>query len=262
MPKQYQLAAQERSVRALDEALIEEMWSIFERYYDDVDRASFERDLREKDGVLLLLDRERLTLAGFSTIQSYARTVGGRRVVVVFSGDTVCEERYWGQRALHSAFLRYIIRVKLANPLTPVYWFLMSKGYKTYLLLAHNFPEFWPRDGRRTPEWQRQILDALAQEKYGSAWLPDRGVLHFASPQGKLRAGVAPIGLAERADDHVRFFGDMNPHAADGDELCCIGRIDAALALNYLRRRLLRRFRGRAQDTRPKKDAIMQRTIQ
>lgn len=251
MSGQSQLVAQERRVTSLDEPLIEAMWRLFERYYDEVDRAAFVRDLREKHDVLLLLDRERRTLAGFSTIQAYARKVGRRRVVIVFSGDTICDERYWGQRALHSAFLRYVLRVKLANPFTPVYWFLISKGYKTYLLLARNFPEFWPRHDRPTPLWQRQLLDALAREKYGDAWLPDRGVLHFDKPQGRLRGGIAPIGPAERRDNHIRFFDERNKQAAYGDELCCLGRINAALALNYFRRRLLRLFRGRARDARP-----------
>ena len=245
MADRYRITARKRAVTSLDEALIESMWRLFTRYYDDVDRAAFVRDLRQKHDVLLLLDRERHTLAGFSTIHTHARTVGRRCVVIVFSGDTICDERYWGQRALHGAFLRYVLRVKLANPFTPVYWFLISKGYKTYLLLARNFPEFWPRHDRPTPAWPGQLLDALAREKYGEAWIPERGVLHFTEPQGRLRGGVAPIGATERRDEHIRFFDARNPRAADGDELCCLGRINAALALNHLRRRLHRLVRGR-----------------
>lgn len=260
MRNQFELVAEQRCVTSLDDSLIEAMWRLFARYYDDVDHSTFVRDLREKHHVLLLLDRERRTLAGFSTIQSYSRRIGGRRVAVVFSGDTICDERFWGQRALHTAFLRYVLRVKLRNPLTPVYWFLISKGYKTYLLLARNFPEFWPRYDRSTPAWQRQVIDELAREKYGDAWLPDRGVLHFETPAGRLHDGVASIGVTEREDDHIRFFYERNPHAALGDELCCLGRINAALALNYVRRRLLRLVRRRARDARPIAGGIVKET--
>ncbi|MEP7346859.1 MAG: hypothetical protein ABI877_16420 [Gemmatimonadaceae bacterium] len=249
MRNQFQLVAEQRCVTTLEDSLIELMWRLFARYYDDVDRATFVRDLREKDHVLLLLDRERHTLAGFSTIKSYSRTIGERRVVVVFSGDTICDERFWGQRALHTAFLRYVLRVKIANPFTPVYWFLISKGYKTYLLLARNFPEFWPRHDRSTPVWQLQIIDELAREKYGEAWLPNRGVLHFELPAGRLHDGVAAIGATEREDAHIRFFHERNPQATSGDELCCLGRINAALAVNYVRRRLLRLVHRRARET-------------
>jgi hypothetical protein len=227
------------------------MWRLFERYYDDVGREDFLRDLRAKTHVLLLFDRDTGALAGFSTIHAYRRTVAGRQVVVVFSGDTICDEKYWGQRALHGAFLRYVLRVKVSNPFTPVYWFLISKGYKTYLLLARNFPEYWPRHDQPTPAWHLQLLHVLAHDKYGEAWVPERGILHFARSQGRLRGGVAPIGAAELRDDHIRFFHERNPDAANGDELCCLGRIDGLLALNYWRRRLLRRFRGRAREVPP-----------
>src|SRR5688572_17528084 len=109
----HRLVARTRRVAALGDATIDAMWVLFERYYADVTKPAFVRDLREKDDVLLLLDRERGTLAGFSTIQSYERVVGGRRVVVIFSGDTICDARYWGQRTLHGAFLRWVLRRKL-----------------------------------------------------------------------------------------------------------------------------------------------------
>lgn len=251
MTEHHRLVARARRVTTLEAPLVDDMWRLFARYYDDVDRDAFARDLRAKRDVLLLLDRERGTLAGFSTLHAYERTVDGRRTMVIFSGDTVCDERYWGQRALHGAFLRYALRVKFAHPLKPVYWFLISKGYKTYLLLARNFPEFWPRHDRATPRWQRRLLDALATEKYGEAWLPARGLLHFTLPQGRLRSGVAPIGAVERTDPHIRFFDTANPHAADGDELCCLGRVDVTLALNYVRRRLARLVRGTVRSAAP-----------
>ena len=241
----HRLIASVRPAASLDDAVVDEMWTLFDRYYADVARPDFVRDLREKDDVILLIDRNLGTLAGFSTIRAYERTVLGRRVTVVFSGDTICDARYWGQRALHGAFLRWVLRRKLAHPFTPLYWFLISKGYKTYLLLARNFPEHWPRHDRATPPWQAALLDELARERYGDAWQPERGILSFTVPHGRLRAAVAPIGEAERGDPQIRFFADRNPRAAEGDELCCLGRVDAALVLNYLGRNVRRALGAR-----------------
>ncbi len=49
-----------------------------------------------------------------------------------FSGDTIIEKEYWGNRALTCAMYRYIVSFKLRYPLVPVYWILISKGFKTY----------------------------------------------------------------------------------------------------------------------------------
>lgn len=237
------LYAEVRAVADIGDDVVTRMWLLFDQHYADVSHETFLRDLKAKDHVFLLRERGTGLLCGFSTVQSYERTVHGRRVRIVYSGDTICDPRYWGQRALHGAFLRYVLRVKLAHPLAPVYWFLISKGYKTFLLLARNFPEYWPRPERATPAWHAALLDALASEKFGEAWRRDRGILTFERPAGRLRPEVAPTGDAERADPLIAFFAARNPGAPAGEELCCLGRIGIGLALNYARRRLLRAMR-------------------
>ena len=129
----------------------EAMWQLFFRYYADVGREAFFADLSRKSRVILIRDRDSYEVKGFSTIETYETEVWGRRVAVLFSGDTVVDREGWGQTALQIAFLKFIIRYKLSHPLMPVYWFLISKGYKTYLLLSRNFPTYWPRHDRETP---------------------------------------------------------------------------------------------------------------
>ena len=121
---------------------------------------------------------------------------------------------------------------RVRNPTVPLFWFLISKGYKTYLLLSRNFPEHWPRRDRPTPPWQAAVLDDLASRKFGSSWHPLRGVLIFDPPAGRLRAGISPVEPV-LGDPDVAFFVARNPGHTRGDELCCLGRVDRNLALSY-----------------------------
>lgn len=234
--------------RNLDPATLDRMWDLFSTYYADVNRDGFERDLRGKDHVILLrCDRDK-SLQGFSTITTFRRVVQGRVVVGIFSGDTIVDKAYWRQTALQRAFLSYVMRVKLKNPHRPVYWFLISKGFRTYLLLAKNFPEYWPRYDKPTPPWQAAIIDDFARLRFAEAWKPDLGILHFDHPAGRLRQSIAPVDDAARALPEVRFFEQRNPHHAAGDELCCLGKIDGHLWASYmtkLARRFLRRPPGK-----------------
>lgn len=227
-----------RPVDRLAPSVKRQMWALFQRHYDNVTFEQFIRDLEAKDHVILLHDPgQDGELAGFSTLEHYQRTVGGRRVAVVYSGDTIVAPRYWGQTALQRAFLGYIVRFKLRHPLTPCYWFLLSKGYKTYLLLSRNFPEHWPNCSHPTPGWERALIHALARDKFGGAWRPELGVLRFGRRQCRLKGDVAPIppGLSA-SDAQVRFFSQMNPEHAQGDELCCVGKINLRQWLFYLGR--------------------------
>jgi hypothetical protein len=218
----------------------QEMWQLFERFYTDVRRRQFEADLDGKDDVILLTDREDDSLQGFSTLMRYQTEVEGKRYAIVFSGDTIVAPQYWGQTALQIAFYRYVVATKVEFPKLPVYWFLITKGYRTYLLLSRNFLEYWPRHDRLTPRRMTALLDKLAHDRFGKAWRPELGLLKFDEPHGRLKEEVAPVsdGLLHQPD--IRFFLERNPHHGRGDEFCCLGKIDAKFALAYAAKRLRR----------------------
>lgn len=240
MGRSGKLRARVVPVASLAASTRDAMWALFARHYDGAERATFERDLAEKRDVILARDGEDGSLQGFSTLAVRRHEHAGRRFVAVFSGDTIVDPAYWGQRALQNAFGAYISRAKLRHPFVPVYWFLVSKGYKTYLLLARNFPDHWPRRTRTTPAWERGALDALSRERFGSSWDPERGLVR-APQKDRLKAGVAPIDEDALANEDVRFFLRANPGWAAGDELACLGRVDAGVWARYLLKQAKRR---------------------
>lgn len=221
-------------VGKLDDLTRARMWALFSRYYESVDRAHFEKDLSGKDRVLLVRDTGDQSLQGFTTVQCFDGPSGSTPYRVVFSGDTVLEKAYWGRDTLQRAFAVLLMKEKLLHPHRRVYWFLISKGYKTYLLLSRNFLEFWPRRGVDTPAREAQMLNELARQKFPEAWKPEKGVLQFPTCPGRLRTGVAPIDAKLLEHPDIRFFSEKNPGHAQGDELCCLGLVDLAFGLAML----------------------------
>lgn len=222
----------------------EGMWTVFSQYYEKIDRARFRRDLEPKTHVILLLLGEEIV--GFSTQELLETRVDGKRSVVLYSGDTILDRRFWGSSVLQTAFAFFIVELKARNPLVPVYWFLVSKGYKTYLLLSRNFPNYWPRPESQMPKYERTLLRHLAETKFGDAYDAERGVLRMAGQDGCLKPGVAPINESNLQEPDIRFFHDQNPMHASGDELCCLGRVDAAFFLFYGRKRLRKLIKMRS----------------
>jgi hypothetical protein len=212
-------------------------FALFQASYDGADWERFQRDLDEKQFMILLFEVSTGKLKGFSTVQVLRRGTS----TVIFSGDTVIAPECWGQKELQRHFARLILRLKLRNPLRPVYWFLISKGYRTYLMMVRRCPRSIPRYDRVDDPGLRTLLDALATERFGHRYDAAASV---ASDLGhdRVRAGVAPIDAAVEADPHVRFFQARNPGHVQGDELCCLAETrlrDAARTL--VRKRLLGR---------------------
>lgn len=239
----------------LPAAVREEMWQLFRRYYDAVTREAFESDLAKKQDVIVMRDSGDGSLQGFSTLFVFDERVDGERVIAIFSGDTIIDDAYWGQQALQRAFLRYMVMQKLKNPRASLYWFLISKGFRTYLLLSRNFPNYWPRHDAPTPARESKVLDALSTALYPDAWKPELGLLRFEECAGKLKRGVAPIDLTMLTHEDIAFFAQKNPRHADGDELCCLGKVDAALLvaapLRLMKKALLSLLRVRERPALP-----------
>lgn len=193
-----------------------------DRHYSNVVPASFEADLAEKRWVIQITDQATGALCGFSTQVVLDVSFQNRRIKALFSGDTIVDRDYWGDKALLQVGGRLALSLVAENPQDEWYWFLISQGYKTYRFLPVFFREFYPRFDAPTPDAIRQVIDALAMHKFPDQYDPAAGVVRSNPNHYRLREGVADVTPERCRDPHVRFFVDRNPGHAAGDELCCI----------------------------------------
>jgi hypothetical protein len=224
------------AVSRLDLQVRREAFELFSASFDGTSWAAFQRDLAAKQFVILLRDARTGHLKGFSTVE----VSSAGNATVVFSGDTVIDSAYWGQKTLQRAFAALILRLKLRHPTRPVYWFLISKGYKTYLMMVNRCPKSIPRHDRPDHAAMRRLLDHLATTRFGDKYDPVASVARDLGAD-RVRAGLAPIDGAALANPHVRFFLQRNPGHARGDELCCVAEIRWRDALVTVLRAMARR---------------------
>lgn len=219
-------------VSTLAQGDIEQLFSLFQSYYDSVSLKAFRKDLQAKDRIILLRDQAGI-IHGFSTLRFFDVEVENRLFRGVFSGDTVVSKTHWGDRSLGKAFLHELFHQRLRHPFQPLYWALISKGYKTYLLMTNNVPVHWPRFEQPTPRSDQALLDAFGSQLFPEHFDPARGVVTFPKSQGHLKAGVADIGADLLANPRIAFFNNYNPGWSRGEELMCLARMDWSLPLRY-----------------------------
>ncbi len=237
------LRAKEFATQAISPEIIMNMFKLFSRFYEDISFSQFCLDLKDKDHVILAFDKKTDDLKGFTTIKVYKTSIANRSVNVLYSGDTIVDPQYWGQTALHKALFNYVLKLKLKEPLRPLYWFLISKGYKTYLGLARNVPEHWPRYDKETPAFEKSLMNHLARERFQESWREDLGVLKFSTCKGRLKVGVACVENNLLGNPQIKFFHDRNPGHMQGDELCCLGKLDSRLVIHFSWRTLKKSFK-------------------
>ncbi|MDX5297332.1 MAG: hypothetical protein LPK85_00125 [Gammaproteobacteria bacterium] len=215
------------------------MHGLFEQYYHNVDFKVFFEDLSKKDGVILLREKFSGKIVGFSTLLRISFDYHGRTHFGIFSGDTIVDQRYWGNRAMLACFVKTLLRFRLKNPLTPLYWLLISKGYKTYLVLTNNFPRHFPHYRKSSSTRMERIIDLYCRKLYPQAYDQQRRLLDFGQGYQKLREDVAAITDDLKATNpKIRFFEERNPTWRDGTELPCVGEVSFSMFYKVVRKLL------------------------
>lgn len=228
------LTTRYQKVNTLSVVDIARMHALFEANYAYSPLSTFIQDLEKKDGAFIVRKKATQEIVGFSTLGIYTFELGGKKAKGLFSGDTIIDRNYWGSRSLQNAFALKLFWEALKSPLTPQYWLLISKGYKTYLLLARNFPEFYPQRGSARPE----LKDMVAE--YCEAMFPgkldrDSMLLDFGEGANCLKEDVAAITPDMRAaDPDIAFFEQRNPSWQRGTELPCIALADLKTFLTFV----------------------------
>lgn len=231
------LTAGYRPLRQISAADIQAMHTLFSGFYENADAATFLRDLSRKDGAVLVRERATGAIRGFTTVMKVPLWDGEQDAIGVFSGDTILDPACWGDRTLKDGFTRYLLQLWFRSLGVPLYWLLISKGYKTYMLLAKNFANYYPRHDRPNDPKLQRLAQAYSQKLFPGKYDADRGILDFGEGSQRLREDVAPITPAMRLHNPViNYFERCNPGWRQGHELPCVAEISISLLKPYLRK--------------------------
>jgi len=228
------LTTRYQKVDTLSVVDVARMHALFEENYAYSPLSTFIDDLEKKEGAFIVRQKSTQAIVGFSTLGIYTFELGGKKAKGLFSGDTIIDRNYWGTRSLQNAFALKLFWEALKSPLTPQYWLLISKGYKTYLLLAKNFPDYFPKRGGSSPELQELVTE------YCEAMFPgkldrDSMLLDFGEGANCLKEHVAAITPEMRtAEPDIAFFEQRNPSWQRGTELPCIALADLKTFLTFV----------------------------
>lgn len=203
------------------------MHALMADHYDDTSWPVFLRDLEEKDACIVLRDGSG-EIRGFSTQQRMSVTVDGRDEHGVFSGDTIIHRDWWGSMELYRVFARqYVVRETAGENRNAgrFWWFLISKGFKTYRMLPLFFRTYWPAAGSDAPEPAAALMRAFGETRYPGEYDAESGIIRYSGVKDRLKPGIADIGERQLKDRHIRFFQERNPGWAQGHDLVCLAEL-------------------------------------
>jgi hypothetical protein len=224
-------------VSTLDQDTRDQMLRIYLASYDGSSETIFSGDLATKDEVLLV--HRAGELVGFTTLRVFDRNWQGQDIRVVYSGDTVIERAHWGQQSLAFAWISRMGALRREDPVTPLYWFLLVKGHRTFRYLPVFGKSFFPHWSIDRTDL-KPLADTLAQEMFPDDYNSASGVVEFGRSRGHLKPHLAQPSPEEMDREGVRFFLERNPGYQRGHELVCLCEVEEqnmkALTLRLFRK--------------------------
>ena len=199
------------------------MFKLLDTHFEGVTAEQFERDLAEKNIVILIYRGEQLV--GFSTLLAYETSFRGDPVSVVYSGDTIVAPEAWGSTALFRAWIRSVKALRSDFSRGKFYWLLLTSGFRTYRLLPVFWRHFFPRIDFKVSSEQKALLDHLSRERFGARYDAIQGIVRFDAPQ-RLRSRLLEVPVGRELNPHVAYFLSRNPQHCNGDELVCLTELD------------------------------------
>lgn len=211
------------SIHELSTSDIDVMYRLMSTYYDNIRRETFQKDLNAKKGVLLVFD-DRESLCGFTTYDVFNVRYKNEELHVLYSGDTVIKEEYWGHIETSKMFMSLLQKCRQECE-GMLYWFLITKGVRTYRLLPLYFQVYHPAYQADTPSYEKELIAYLAEYKFNHQYKKDEGIIRFAQEGDCLKDKYGRIEQNKLKNPHIRFFCDANPGYITGDYLPCIAQI-------------------------------------
>jgi len=212
-----------KKISELDDTVRQQLVDLYLDYYAGSSESKVLTDLENKTEILLLYYNA--ILVGFTSLLVYSRQWQGNKIRIVYSGDTVVAREHWGQQALAFSWITRMGELKSEEPNTPLYWFLIVKGHRTFKYLPTFGKSFYPHWSEARSDLKK-LADALASEKFGDEYNKETGVVEFTQSQGHLRDEIAYPSAEEMTKDSVRYFLKANPNYLQGHELVCLCELE------------------------------------
>ncbi|MBI3038636.1 hypothetical protein HYY75_06255 [bacterium] len=214
----------------------EQMFRLMETHFQPIDREKFLADLKEKDKIILLEDLDG-NIQGFTTIKILVTTFENEPIRVIFSGDTIIHRNFWGTLELPRTWGRFMLSSIREAQGIPLFWFLISSGYKTYRFLPVFFREFFPRFNVPTPKKMECLIEHLANVLFPDQFDKMKGTIALKFPT-PLRPGIADLTPDRMKDPHISFFAQRNPDHYLGVELACLAPLEIGNLQPFVKRLL------------------------
>ncbi len=210
------------NMNKIDDKTKNEMFKLFNKYFN-CEKNMFFSDLQSKKTIVLLKNSNR-DIVGFTSMDISIEESKNSKIVILFSGNTIVDEKYRNDLLLITGFLEFAVRTQTEYPDYKMFWHLICEGYKTYRYLPLSFNRFYPHYKEEPLQYEKELMDKISIKRFNKYYDKKTDIIHIPGSES-LKSNFSKIHQNKLEDKHIKFFVDKNPFYENGDKLSCIAEI-------------------------------------
>ena len=231
----------------LDESTIVEMLNFVKTMEDnDITVEEFHKLILSYTYTMFFRDRNDGSLRGLSHVRIDKKfKPDGSPYTVLAYGLAYCHEKCRGGPYGHISFVYFILRELLTHPLTPLYVNLKTFVYTSYCNLIYSVRRSYPRYDEKTPKFIRDLINTYGAQAKESNETYNKDTFILERVRNTLKKELTALDDSALKDPHIKFFTEVNPNWAEGNQLVLIGCVEWWDIIVILKKIISRTFRGR-----------------
>jgi hypothetical protein len=207
-----------KPVSAISTATINEMWKLYDRYYE-YDEAYFRERIHSRNTHFAFFYKGK-QLVGFTGLRINRLRLEGRKVLLMYFGQAVMEKAHRGKNLLRRMSIKIGFKYLWDLIFSEGYCWCDAVSFKSYMFFAKGFTEMYPNYKVNTPAKEQEIIRQIGTIYYPDQFCPETGTVR--KEQNFVIDPSAQISTEDLKVPHIKFYAEANPGHERGDGLITI----------------------------------------
>ena len=202
----------------LSESTKEEMWRIYESYYN-YERSAFMARIVKNNYYAFYIHNEELV--GFTGLKIDDVQFNNRKVFLIYFGQTIILDGFRGKSLIPITGFKLFLKFWNKFLFSEMYFWADALCYKPYLVFAKTLDEYFPSYKSPLSKEAKEVIDYIGHTHYADSYDPGTGTVR--KDLNLVRDPASVIKEKDRQDPDIRFFEEANPDHPSGRGLITLG---------------------------------------
>ena len=225
--------AQIQDPKTLNSQELNEMFSLFEKNYDNTCFQRFTRKFKQEATHIILIRESRTkAIIGFQRFQIMNTQYKGKNYILFYSGTVIKDARYYGEKSLPKATSKLFMKTRFAHPRSKLIFVAMFNGWKTFLYVHRFLPCFpYAKQSSLGNSVAKGLLQHVGLTLYGEENYDTKSnIVHRAGQENLFKEDeIAQLPKNYREIPELAWFVKNNPNYRSGDEILSICELSYSL---------------------------------